>query len=221
MLHFSTCLPRNDFCTAEPQTIIYSSHHRQAVHEAKIKVLLRDDPTKHITSAPPTTFPPSKRSLAPMTEVQEFVNRFRTYHKSEAEFQPANPQPNRPNSSSSQTNNDDERLTRTSYNVYLHAPRPLIQRGRGDILQHLKLHVRSYSSRLLISSTKRFYRLLTIFFLTKIIFCLLRMPMNSIKSLLNRVLKSSLLFHQIKTLLSSVIERRTSFEEDTWIVQKN
>lgn len=140
MLHFSTCLPRNDFCTAEPQTIIYSSPHRQAVHEAKIKILLRDDPSK---PAPliQTTFPPSKRSLAPMTEVQEFVSRFSTYHKSEAKVQSSNPNPNRPTSSSSQTNNDDERLTRTSYNVYLHAPRPLIQRGRGDILQHLKLHV--------------------------------------------------------------------------------
>jgi hypothetical protein len=140
MLHFSTCLPRNDFCTAEPQTIIYSSPHRQAVHEAKTKSVLRDDPNKPVPLIP-NTFPPSKRSLAPMTEVQDFVQRFRTYHKSEAEFQPANPQPNRPNSSSSQNNNDDERLTRTSYNVYLHAPRPLIQRGRGDILQHLKLHV--------------------------------------------------------------------------------
>ena len=117
MLHFSICLPRNDFCTAEPPTIIYSSPHRQTVHEAKVK-LLRDDPSKPTPSIQ-TNFPPSKRSLAPMTEVQEFVRRFRTYHKSEAEFQPANPQPNRPPSSSSQTNNDDERLTRTSYNVYL------------------------------------------------------------------------------------------------------
>ena len=144
MLHYSTCLPRNDFCTPEPQTIIYSSPHRPAVHEAKVKALLRDDPSR---PAPPiqSTFPPSRRSLAPMTEVQEFVKRFRTYHKSEAEFQSATPLPqlNRPTSSSSQTNNDDERLTRTSYNVYLHAPRPLIQRGRGDILQHLKLHVLS------------------------------------------------------------------------------
>jgi hypothetical protein len=140
MLHFSTCLPRNDFCTAEPQTIIYSSSHRPAVHEAKIKPLLREDPSKPPPPIP-TTFPPSKRSLAPTTEVQEFVERFRTYHKSVAELQPANPQPNRPTSSSSQTNNDDERLTRTSYNVYLHGPRPLTQRGRGDILQHLKLHV--------------------------------------------------------------------------------
>ena len=140
MLHFSTCLTRNDLCTAEPQTIIYSSPHRQAVHEAKVKVLLRDDPSKPV---PPiqTTFPPSKRSLAPINEVQDFVNRFRTYHKSEAIVQPVNPNPKRPDSSSSQHKDDDDRLVRTSYNVYLHAPRPLIQRGRGDILQQLKLHV--------------------------------------------------------------------------------
>jgi len=139
-LHFSTCLPRNDLCTPEPQTIIYSSPHRPVVHEAKVKALLRDDPSK---PAPPiqTNFPPSKRSLAPLTEVHDFVTRFNTYHQSKAELQPANPQPNRPASSSSQTNSDDERLTRTSYNVYLHAPAPLIHRGRGDILQHLKLHV--------------------------------------------------------------------------------
>ena len=141
MLHFSTCLPRNDFCTAEPQTIIYSSPHRSAVHEAKWRILLRSDDSGESVPPVPTTFPPSKRSLAPMTEVQEFVQRFRTYHKSEAEFQPVNPNPNRPTSSSSQSNNDDDRLTRSFYNVSLHAPRPLIQRGRGDILQHLKLHV--------------------------------------------------------------------------------
>ena len=28
------------------ETIIYSSPHRQALHEAKIKILLRDDPSK-------------------------------------------------------------------------------------------------------------------------------------------------------------------------------
>ena len=142
MLHYSTCLPRNDFCTPEPQTIIYSSAHRPVVHEAKVKALLRDDPSRPV---PPiqSTFPPSRRSHAPLIEVQEFVNRFRTYHKSKAVLNPSNPftQLNRPASSSSQTNNDDERITRTNYNVYLHAPRPLIQRGRGDILQHLKLHV--------------------------------------------------------------------------------
>jgi hypothetical protein len=139
MLHFSTCLPRNDLCTAEPQTIIYSSPHRQVVHNAKYKLLFREDPTRPI---PPiqTTYPPSKRSLAPMLEVNDFIARFSTYANCRADLQSTNPQPNRPTSSSSQTN-DDERLTRTSYNVTLHAPRPLIRRGRGDILQHLQLHV--------------------------------------------------------------------------------
>jgi hypothetical protein len=110
------------------------------VHEAKVIALQQEDPTVSDLSIQ-TTYPPSKRSLAPLKEVYDFVSRFCTYHKSTAEIQTTNPHPNRPTSSSSQTNNDDERLTRTSYNVYLHAPRPLIQRGRGDILQHLKLHV--------------------------------------------------------------------------------
>ena len=141
-LHFSVCLPRNDFCTAEPQTIIYSSSHRPAVHDAKVKFLTRDDPDRVVPPLVlPPTFPPSKRSLAPMTEVQEFVNRFRGYPHCAAEFQSTNPKPNRPTSSAGQGNSDDERLTRTSYNVTLQAPRPLIQRGRGDVLQHLKLHV--------------------------------------------------------------------------------
>jgi hypothetical protein len=142
LLHFSTCLPRNDLCTAEPQTIIYSSPTRTAVHEARVRALRQEDPNRPL---PPIRIdhPPSKRSLAPLTEVYDFAARFCTYHKSTAAIQTTNPQPNRPTSSSSQSHNDDERLTRASYNVYLHAPRPLIQRGRGDILQHLKLHVLS------------------------------------------------------------------------------
>jgi hypothetical protein len=147
-LHFSVCLPRNDFCTAEPQTIIYSSSHRQTVHDAKSADLKKNDPTRELAPLSATlSFPPSKRSLAPMTEVQEFVQRFSRYAHCAAEFQSTNPKPNRPTSSAGQGNNDDERLTRTSYNVYLQAPRPLIQRGRGDVLQHLRLHVRSLKPR--------------------------------------------------------------------------
>lgn len=157
-LHFSVCLPRNDVCTAEPQTIIYSSSHRPAVHDAKTKVIARDDPDRRVPSLVlPPSFPPSKRSLAPMIEVQDFVNRFRGYPHCAAEFQSTNPKPNRPTSSAGQGNNDDDRLTRTSYNVYLKAPRPLIQRGRGDILQHLKLHVPPRPSYKPQSPSKRCY----------------------------------------------------------------
>jgi hypothetical protein len=133
--HLSICLPRNDFCTAEPQTIIYSSTHRAAVHDAKYF----DSP---VSPKPPipTTFPPSKRSLAPLTEAGEFVTRFQTYPFCHATLQPANPSPRRPDSSSSQSDN----LTlvpATSYNVELHAPIPSFHRGRGEVLQHLQHYV--------------------------------------------------------------------------------
>ena len=153
LLHFSTCLPRNDICTAEPNTIIYSSPHRKSVHDARVQAA-KD---QHV---PPlqTNFPPSKRSLAPLKEVEAFVNRFRTYHKSKAEFQQTNPEPNRPTSSSSQPDSEaTERLTRTSYNVYMYAPKPLIQRGRGEILQHLKLHVSVLALMMLISTAPNIF----------------------------------------------------------------
>ena len=219
MLHFSTCLTRNDLCTAEPQTIIYSSPHRPAVHEAKVKVLLRDDPTK---SLPPiqTTFPPSKRSLAPINEVQEFVNRFRTYHKSEAIVQPVNPNPKRPDSSSSQNKDDDDRLVRTSYNVYLHAPRPLIQRGRGDILQQLKLHVYIPIVSTHVCSIKHSCPLLMVFFSIRTMYYLLHMPMNSIKSPSSVLLKSRSHSPQTRTSQSSVIKEKILSDEDIWTLLK-
>lgn len=142
ILHFSTCLQRNDFCTADPQTIIYSSPHRVAVHDAKVNAFHREYPS---TPPPliPTTHRPPKRSLAPVTEVNAFIDRFSTYSKCSAFLQSTNPLPSRPTSSSSQTN-DDERLTRSTYNVTLQAPPPLIRRGRGDLLQQLQLHVLSF-----------------------------------------------------------------------------
>lgn len=142
ILHYSYCVQRNDVCTADPQTIIYSSPHRPAVHDAKLKAILRDYPSQPPPPIP-TNHRPPKRSLAPVTEVDEFIARFSTYSKCSAVLQATNPLPSRPTSSSSQTN-DDDRLTRSTYNVTLHAPPPLIRRGRGDILQHLQLHVPSF-----------------------------------------------------------------------------
>ena len=140
MLHFSICLPRNDFCTAEPQTIIYSSSHRHAVHEAKHR---NDDDPTHKPPPMQTNYPPTKRSLAPLKEAQEFVTRFKTYAMCHATLQTVNPYPRRPDSSSSQRN-DLDRVPASSYNVYLHAPGPSLARARGEILQHLQLHVREY-----------------------------------------------------------------------------
>jgi|SRR5271168_712952 len=138
--YFSTCLPRNDLCTAEPQTIIYSSAQRPIVFDMRHKAYL-DGKAK--TPPPPlqTVAPPSKRSLAPLHEVHDFVRRWISYHPQYAgEVQTQNPEPNnRPTSSSSQTHNDDERLTRSSYNINLKGIDT--QRAKGDILQYLKLNV--------------------------------------------------------------------------------
>ena len=213
MLHFSTCLPRNDLCTAEPQTIIYSSPHRQVVHNAKYKLLFRDDPNRPI---PPiqTTYPPSKRSLAPMSEVNDFIARFGTYANCRADLQSTNPQPNRPTSSSSQTN-DDERLTRTSYNVTLHAPRPLIRRGRGDILQHLQLHVINPLSIILMISIKHSFRLRATFSLIKTKSYQLLMLRNLIKLQSIALSKSSSRFLQIKISPFFLTGKRTLYVGDT------
>ena len=136
ILHFSACLPRNDFCTAEPQTIIYSSAQRPKVHDAKVKASLRDDPKREPPTMPPT-FAPPKRSLAPMTDLEEFVKRFQTFFTTKARVETS-----RPRSSPSQPDGDDDRMSgRHYYNVYLHGPRAYVQRGRGDILQQLRLHV--------------------------------------------------------------------------------
>jgi hypothetical protein len=140
MMYFSICLPRNDLCTPEPNTIIYSSSHRPAVHEAKINSLPNGDPSK-LSPIPTLPYPPSKRSLAPMTEVQEFIKSFRSIQMCHGDIESANPQPNRPTSSSSQTHTDDDRLTRTSYNVSLHGPGFLVKSARAKILHHLRLHV--------------------------------------------------------------------------------
>jgi hypothetical protein len=75
ILHFSTCLQRNDFCTVEPLTIIYSSPHRPVVHDTKVKAILRDDPSQPPPPIP-TTHSPSKRSLAPVTDVDDVIARF-------------------------------------------------------------------------------------------------------------------------------------------------
>jgi len=135
MHHFSICLPLNDICTAEPQTIIYSSSHRSAVYDAKMKA----NPSQSLPAIT-TAFPPTKRFRAPMKEVQEFVTRFSTYGMCRAELQVGNPYPTRPASSSSQ-HNDNDRGPTSSYNIYLYAPGPSLKRARGEILQHLQLHV--------------------------------------------------------------------------------
>lgn len=141
MIHFSVCLPRTDICTAEPQTIIYSSSVRPAVQEAKYKGA-RQDTTKPTPAT--NQHPPSRRSFAPLKEIQDFVQRFSNYAMCHAELQPvqANTYPRRPDSSSSQRNNIDLVPASSSYNVYLHAPQLSYQRARGEILQHLQLHVR-------------------------------------------------------------------------------
>jgi hypothetical protein len=138
--YFSTLLPRNDLCTAEPQTIIYWSAQRSTVFEARNNAFLSGQ-TK--TEPPPlqTNAPPSKRSLAPLKEVNEFVGRWLRYNRQYVgEISTQNPEPNnRPTSSSSQTPQDDERYNRSSYNIYLKGLDT--QRAKGDILQYLKLNV--------------------------------------------------------------------------------
>jgi hypothetical protein len=150
MFDFSICLPHNDICTAEPQTIIYSSSHRPAVFDAKLKANPGQPP-----SAIPIAYPPTKRSRAPLKEVNEFVTRFNTYAMCRAELQVGNPYPRRPDSSSSQ-HNDTDRASAGSYNVYLQAPGPSLQRARGEILQHLQLHVTCLDRDVLTHSTKPF-----------------------------------------------------------------
>ena len=143
--YFSTCLPRNDLCTAEPQTIIYSSAQRHSVHQTRLDAFLHGQ-AKNRPPPLQTVAPPSKRSLSPLHEVQDFVQRWMSYHPQYVgEIQTQNPKPdNRPTSSSSQTHHDDERLTRSSYNIYLKGIDT--QRAKGDILQYLKLHHQTFIS---------------------------------------------------------------------------